>query len=670
MELSRPEMDIPIHRYPRRMSREEFLPGAYKYMFLARTLDERFLELFAKGLARGTVCTGIGNEGTTVGACLPLRPGRDPVSLLHRDVAGHLLFGSTIYDLLCQYMANAESPTHGREGNVHHGNAAERRYPMISHLGQMLSVTAGATWGARCGGEEVFGLAVIGDGGSSTGDFHETLNIASVHNVPLLMLVQNNHYAFSTPTRMQFACAKISDRAVGYGIEGATVDGNDPWAVYTAVCDALETMEATCQPYLLEAKCLRLKGHAAYDKGEYISKAEMDAWLRVDSVPRTRQAVLEIMEESRVVEMENGIREEIREAVERAVKVPRPNPTRQSWSPTLEVDSHPRLEPFSADGIRMGDAIRMAQEYLLEREGRAFIAGMDVGKYGSAFKTCKGLIDKFGESRVMDMPLAESGILGFCLGASQTGGKPIVEYQFADFATESTTMLGLNAGTWFFRTDQGAPLLMRLPCGGGLTMGAFHSGEFEGLWSRFPGIKVLYPSTPQEAFEAIVLGFHDPNPCVVLEHKLLYWSQKGDVRFDGDLNSLAGPRRHREGDELTVITFGAMLTQVLKALDSTGVAGDVWSPFLLQPVTWEPILDSIRRTGRLLVVQESGAVQGLGSHYISIAARECFGALKEPPVLISRPDLPIPFAPELEQHFLPNAKTIAARIQELIGVAK
>ncbi|MCC5878121.1 MAG: hypothetical protein JJU11_18025 [Candidatus Sumerlaeia bacterium] len=652
------------------MTREEFLPGAYKYMYLARTLDERFLELFAKGLARGTVCTGIGNEGTTVGTCIPFRPGKDPVSLLHRDVAGHLLFGSSIYELLCQYMANAESPTHAREGNVHHGRADQRRYPMISHLGQMLSVTAGATWGARCGGEEVFGLAVIGDGGSSTGDFHETLNISAVHNVPLLLLVQNNHYAFSTPTRMQFSCAKISDRAAGYGIEGATVDGNDPWKVYNAVCDALETMEATCQPYLLESICLRLKGHAAYDKCEYISKAEMDAWLKVDSVPRTRTEVLEMVEESTILEMEKDIREEINEAVERAVKVPRPNPNRQSWSPTAEVEKHPKLPPFNAEGVRIGDAIRMGQEYILTHEDRAFIAGMDVGKYGSAFKTCKGLIDKFGESRVMDMPLAESGILGFCLGSSQTGSKPIVEYQFADFATESTTMLGLNAGTWFFRTGQGAQLLLRLPCGGGLTMGAFHSGEFEGLWSRFSGIKLIYPSTPQEAFEAIVLGFHDPNPCLVFEHKLLYWSQKGDIRFDGNLAGLERPRHYHKGDEVTIITFGAMLHQVLKAVKDTGASADVWSPFLLQPVTWEPILASIRRTGRVMVVQESGEVQGLGSHYLSVAARECFDALKAPPVLVSRPDLPVPFAPELEQHFLPNAKTIAARIQELIGVRK
>lgn len=663
-------METKIEHYPRRMNREEFLPAAYRWMYFARRLDEKMLDLFAKGLARGTVCTGIGMEATTVPALMPFRPGRDPVSLLHRDMGGHLLFGATLHELLCQFLANAESPTHAREGNVHHGKASERRYPMISHLGQMLSIAVGATWAARNQGEDVFGLAVIGDGGTSTGDFHETLNIASVHQIPVLMLIENNYYAFSTPTQAQYHCEKLSQRAAGYGIEGATVDGTDPWAVYNATCDALEHMEAACEPYILEAMCLRLKGHAAYDKGEYIPRAEMEAWLKREPLPRTRRDVLGIVAEAEIAAMEKDIDGQIADAVEKAVKIPRPNPDTQRWSSYAPDEAPPKLEPFSAKGIRNGDAVRLAQEYILSREPKAYIAGMDVGKYGSAFKTCKGLIDKFGENRVMDMPIAESAIMGFALGSTQVGHRPIIEYQFGDFATESTTMLGLNAGTWYFRAGQPAPILARLPCGGGLTMGAFHSGEFEGLWSRFPGLKLLYPTTPQETFEAVLLGYYDPNPCVIFEHKLLYWSQKGDVEFSGSLEGLWKPRHYRKGDDVTVLTFGAMMNQALKGVEESGISADVWSPFALQPIETAPIFESIRRTGRLLVIQESSETQGLGNHFISLAARECFTSLKAPPALLSRPDIPVPFAPELEMKFLPSAQQIAQHLQGLVGVSK
>ncbi len=228
-----------VVRFPQRLSQPEFYAAAYPLMFLSRRMEERLLELFQKGYVKGTVTMSIGNEATAVGMTMPLRPGRDVVSLLHRDFAGHLLLGATPYQLFCQYMANAESPTHGREGNAHHGDAAARRLPMISHLGKMPSLVVGGTWAARRQGEDVFGLAVIGDGGSSTGEIHESLNLASVQKVPVLFLIENNHYSFSTPTSLQYHCRQLSDRAHGYGIAGRTIDGTDAWEVYTSVCDAL-----------------------------------------------------------------------------------------------------------------------------------------------------------------------------------------------------------------------------------------------------------------------------------------------------------------------------------------------------------------------------------------------------------------------------------------------
>ena len=678
-------------RWPHRLGQEAFYRIAYPQMFRSRRLEDRLLELFQKGYVKGTVTSSAGNEGTTIGMAMPLRPGRDVLSLLHRDLGAHLLLGATPYQLLCQYLANADSPTHGCEGNVHHGDAAARRFPMMSHLGKMLSLVVGGTWAARRNGEQVFGLTIIGDGGTSTGEFHESLNIASVHKVPVLFLIENNHYAFSTPTSMQYNCRQLSDRAIGYGIPGLSIDGIDPWTVYSTVCQSLDAMEESSLPFLLECDTRRLCGHAAYDKGTYVPAELMERWRKDDPVHLTRRRLAEVcgLHESSIAAIEEVIDAEIRETVARALAVGRPRPPRQ-WPVHAEaailtedegllaeenamIESgrlqRPRLRPrpFQARGVKNGDAVNMALDYLLANQPKAFLAGMDVGAYGSAFKTCKGLVERYGSARVIDMPLAESSIMGFALGASQLGAEPIIEFQFADFSTEAVTQLGLNAGTWYFRTGCAAPMLVRLPCGGGMTVGAFHSGEFEGLWSRFPGLKLLYPATPQETYEALLAGFYDPNPCLVFEHKLLYWSRGGDIDFDGNLQAVWRSRRYTQGTDLTLVATGAMVQVALAAAAQSEASIEVWNPLVLQPLDIGPIAESVSKTGRLLVVQESGETQGLGDRLISLLTRECFAALKAAPELISTPDVPIPFAPELETVCRPNQECIRKRISAILA---
>jgi len=654
-------------RFPRRLSQPEFYAIAYPLMLLTRRMEERLLELFQKGYVKGTVTISAGNEATALGATLPFRPGCDVVSLLHRDFAGHLVLGASPYQLFCQYLANAESPTHGREGNVHHGDAAARRFPMMSHLGKMPSLVVGGVWAARRLGEDVFGLAVLGDGATSTGEVHESMNLASVHQVPVLFLIENNHYAFSTPTQLQYNCRRLSDRARGYGFTGCTIDGTDAWEVYRTVCDALETMQASSLPTLIECMSLRLHGHAAYDKGEYVPAEQMEAFRRRDPLPAARVKFLECAgaSEAAAAEVERYVEEEIHAALHRAMAVERPDPRGNRMAVFVESPVA-AIRPYRTPRVKNGEAVGRALDYLLEHDPRAVLLGLDVGVYGSAFKTCKGLIDRHGPRRVMDMPLCEAALTGFSLGASQTGMRPILEFQFADFSTEACTQIGLNAATWYFRTGRPAPVLFRLPCGGGLTLGAFHSGEFEGLWARFPGLKLLYPATAQETFEALVAGYYDPNPCLVFEHKLLYWSQGGEIDFDGDLESVWRPRRYVEGSDLTLVAFGAMVHEALAAAARSPRSIEVWNPFVLQPLDLGPILESACRTGRLLVVQESGAMQGLGDAVIARICREALGAVKCPPVLIAAPALPVPCAPELELHGRPNAARIEAAADQMI----
>ncbi|KMQ51894.1 Branched-chain alpha-keto acid dehydrogenase, E1 component, alpha subunit [Chitinispirillum alkaliphilum] len=639
-------------------------------MFLTRLIDNKIKELFRKGMVKGTVVMSKGNEATAVGMALPFRSGKDILSLLHRDLGSHLVAGANPYSLICQHLANADSPTHGREGNVHHGDALNRRFPMISHLGGMLPLTVGGVWAGRKNGEEIYGITAIGDGGASTGDFHEALNLASVQNVPVVFIVQNNNYAFSTPTQKQFKCKNISDRASGYGIPGKTINGLDPWEVYSAVTDSLREMAENPHPVLIEAKTIRLEGHAVYDTCDYISDQEKERILKLDPVPAVREKILAegIVSEEELCDLEKQITEETDTLTSRAVACSRPNPTTPPQVVFCSAEI-PKISPFSAKQVRNLNAINTALDHILTSNSDAFICGQDIGEYGSAFKTCKGLIKKHGPDRVLDFPICESGTAGFCLGASQVNTRPVMEFQFADFSTEAVTQVALNSGTWFYRTGKSAPILFRMPCGGGITLGAFHSAEYDGLWTRFPGIKLLYPVTPQETYEAILAGFYDPNPCIVLEHKLLYWGNQGDIEFKGDISEVFRPRQYTQGEDLTIVAMGAMVEQALKVVNNNNYSASVWNPFILNPLNFEPVLKSIEATGRLLVIQESGETAGLGDRFISLAVQRCFSSLKCAPVKVSAPDTPVPFAKELEYTYLPGQERIRCAIEKILGEA-
>jgi 2-oxoisovalerate dehydrogenase E1 component len=538
---------------------------------------------------------------------------------------------------------------------------------MISHLGSMLAPVVGAVFGARRRGEDAMGLAVIGDGGSSTGDFHESLNIASVQRVPVVFLVENNHYAYSTPTRYQYHCNKLSDRAAGYGIEGTTIDGTDVWEVYDTITNVLASMSADLMPRLIECMTLRLEGHAVYDKAEYVSAEERAEWLKREPLMRARKAFLEHGgSEEIIAAIERDVTELVEETAREALKFARPDPAIHIgpvFAPPTDRSVLPRVQIEQSRNL---NAVTAALDYILQNFPNAFILGQDVGVYGSAFKSCKGLYEKYGAGRVMDMPLAESAATGFALGASQTGMLPIMEFQFADFSTEAVTQLGLNCGTWYYRAGVPARLLFRLPCGGGITLGAFHSGEFEGLWSRFPGLKLLYPVTPQETFEAIVAGFLDPNPCLVFEHKLLYGSKPGSIDFEGDAAAVWRPRNYLKGDDITIVAFGAMVELACTVVKTHNYSADVWNPFILNPLQLDAIIESVRRTRRLLVVQESGETAGLGDRIVSEICRRAFDALACPPKLISAPDAPVPFAKELEQVHIPDGRIINQAIAMMI----
>ena len=653
----------------------EALLRIYGWMQLSRSADNRILELFRQGLIKGTVTGGQGNEALCVPLALLADKGIDVVSFTHRDLGGHLAWSGHPCDHLNQYFANAGSPTRAREGNIHHGDPANRSLPMISHLGAMISNVAGATDSQRRLGRPAVGLAFFGDGGSSTGDVHETLNLASLLSLPVLFVIQNNRYAYSTPVAEQFASGtELWRRAAGYGIEGFSLDATgDLLETARILGDAIARVRASSRPMLIEAHTLRLRGHAAYDTGDYLAPGEGEGFLARDPLPKARARLVSLLGAARVDAADAEVAAFLEACVKTSLAVPRPDPA--GMAAELFAPEPPplpwRAEPSKPEPLNLAQALNLGLRKILAERPESLVLGQDIGTYGGAFKVTEGLLREFGRPRVMNTPLAESACTGYAIGLALNGHRPIEEFQFADFATEATTQITLNAATMHFRSGASCPLVLRLPCGGGLTFGSFHSQELEAFFLSMPGLKGLYPSTPQDAFNALLAAYEDPNPVLLFEHKGLYRRGKAPVAWDPGYRSVWRPRHVRAGDHATLVTYGEMTLVAEEAAKyfegEYDVGFDVWDLRALAPLRLDEIRASLSRTGRLVVLHEGRRTHGFGAELVARLTEEDFRALKAPPLRIAALDLPVPFAPELERAYRPTLESVIDRVAAWLG---
>ncbi len=653
----------------------EALLRIYGWMQLSRSADNRILELFRQGLIKGTVTGGQGNEALCVPLALLADKTLDVVSFTHRDLGGHLVWSGHPCDHLNQYLANAASPTRAREGNIHHGDPAHRSLPMISHLGAMVSNVAGATDSQRRFGRPAVGFALFGDGGSSTGDIHETLNLASLLSLPVLFVIQNNRYAYSTPLAEQFANGtELWRRAAGYGIEGFALDATgDVLETARVLGDAIARVRATSRPLLIEAHTLRLRGHAAYDTCDYLAPGENEGFLSRDALPKARARLATLLGAARVDAVDAEIAAFLEACVKTSLAVPRPE------AAGLETGLHApdaaplpwRPEPAQSEALNFAQALNLGLRKILTERPESLVLGQDIGTYGGAFKVTEGLLREFGRPRVLNTPLAESACTGYAIGLALNGHRPIEEFQFADFATEATTQITLNAATMHFRSGAACPLVLRLPCGGGLTFGSFHSQELEAFFLSMPGLKGLYPSTPQDAFNALLAAYEDPNPVLIFEHKALYRRGRAPVAWDPAYRSVWQPRQVSKGDDATLVTYGEMTLVAAEAAkyfeDEYDKHLEVWDLRALAPLRLDEIRASLARTGRLIVLHEGRRTHGFGAELVARLTEEHFGALKAPPLRIAALDLPVPFAPELERAYRPTVESVIDRVAAWLG---
>ena len=652
----------------------------FTWMTLARITDNRILDLFRQGLIKGTVTGGQGHESLIVPLTLLADKATDVISFTHRGLGGHLVWGGHLCSHLNQYLANADSPTRAREGNAHHGDPIHRSLPMISHLGSMCSHVIGMTDSQRRRGIPAVGFAFFGDGGSSTGDIHESLNLAALLSIPVVFVIENNHYAYSTPVAEQYpGNVELWQRAAGYGIEGFRLDCSDPVQVADTLATAIEKARTQCRPVLIEAHVLRLRGHAAYDTCDYLPAGAAAALAAADQLPRLRTRLVQELGAARIAALEAELATFFEACVAASLATPRPGPQAMAedvfappppplpWVPALGSQT----PGGAAETLTLAQAINRALRKILQENPAALVLGQDIATYGGAFKVTEGLLADFGRPRVLNTPIAESACTGYAVGLAINGHRPIEEFQFADFVTEAITQIGLNAATYHFRSGARVPVVFRLPCGGGLTFGSFHSQELEAVLLAFPGIKALYPSTPQDAFNALLAAYEDDNPVIVFEHKALYRRSKQSVAWDPQYRQVWQPRQVRTGDYATLVTYGEMVTLAGEICDYFAAEYerhfDLWDLRALSPLQLDAIEASLARTHRLIVLHEGRRTHGFGAELVARLTEKLFFTLEAPPLRLTALDLPVPFAPELETAFRPTRDKAIEQIVAWMG---
>ncbi len=636
----------------------------YRWMAYSRFVDVRILELFRQGKMKGTVTCSDGNEGIVAPLALMLDKEIDCVSWTHRGLPGHLIWSDHLGDHICQYLGNSGSPTKGREGNAHHGDPKNRSFPMISHLGKMCSNVMGGTDSQRRKGFDAIGVTFFGDGGSSTGEIHESLNLASVLDIPVIFVIENNKYAYSTPLHEQYA-GNLVDRAAGYGMKGIALDAKDLESNLSIFWDAVQETRSSGRPMLIETHSLRLRGHAGYDTCDYIDPNLVEKWIQDDCLPNFRTRLVEKGFEEELDKEDAYLKEFVDTTLSAAIKLPPSGPigliedvytrSRQSIDWTSE-------ENEEASELTFAQALNRAHRKILTESPESIVMGQDIADYGGPFKVTGNLHKDFGRSRVLNTPICESATVGYATGLAITGHRPIVEFQFADFAVDATTQITLNAGTYHFRSGASVPMVMRFPCGGGLTFGSFHSQDLEALYLHIPGTKLIYPSTPQDAYDAMLAAYEDDNPVLIFEHKKLYRLLKAPVKYNPSFGEVWKPALRRSGDYATAVTYGEMTLWTNEALDYLSeeyeLSCDLFDLRALAPLNLDAIRASVARTGRLVVVHESRRNVGFGAELIARITEEQFFDLEAPPLRIASKDMPVPFAPELEASFRPDKNII------------
>jgi 2-oxoisovalerate dehydrogenase E1 component len=656
-------------QFSRKGISDDLLLELYREIVKPRMIEEKMLILLRQGRVSKWF-SGIGQEAIAVGATMAL-DNDEYVMPLHRNLGVFTVRKMSFSKLFLQWQGRKDGFSKGRERSFHFGSNEHHICGMISHLGPQLAIADGIALAHKLKKEDKVSLAFSGDGGTSEGDFHEALNTAAVWGLPVIFMIENNGYGLSTPVNEQFVCKQLADKAVGYGMKGITIDGNNLLEVYKTVKEAREYCIREQKPILIEAMTFRMRGHEEASGVKYVPAALFEEWGKKDPVKNFEDYLIKekILNPSKIEAIREVIQQEIEEGLEIGFAAPPVTPDTAEeiadvYKPykaaTTDISSLPRSEK------KMIQALSEGMKQAMEKHSNLVLMGQDIAEYGGAFKLTEGLVETFGKSRVRNTPLCESAIVGTALGLSIKGFKSMMEMQFADFVTVGFNQIINNLAKIYYRWGQNADVVVRMPTGGGVGAGPFHSQSNEAWFTHTPGLKVVYPSTPEDAKGLLLASFEDPNPVMFFEHKALYRSISGMVPDEYYTIEIGKARIVQEGDDLTIITYGAGVhwaTEYAKQHPELSIY--ILDLRTLLPLDYDAIKEAVLSTGKILVLHEDTLTGGLGGELSAWINEHCFEHLDAPVIRCASLDTPIPFAIELEQNFMAK-KRMDEAIQKLV----
>ena len=627
----------------------------YTGMMIPRMIEEKMLILLRQGKISKWF-SGIGQEAISVGVTKALKDD-EYILPMHRNLGVFTSRKIPLYKLFSQWQGKSNGFTKGRDRSFHFGTNEHSIIGMISHLGPQMGVADGIALNNLISNNKKITAVFSGEGGTSEGDFHEALNVASVWNLPVIFIIENNGYGLSTPTNEQYNCKNIADKGVGYGIESMTLDGNNIIEVFSTIRNLRKKMSKKPKPYLIEFKTFRMRGHEEASGIKYVPKELIDEWNKKDPIYNYEKFLLD----SKILNLKDieNIKQEISKEIESNLSI---SFNEEKINSSIENEISDVFRKFDFKKIkpteklvekRFVDAISDGIKESMMRFDDLIIMGQDIAEYGGVFKITEGFVEKFGKDRVRNTPICESSIIEIAMGLSICKRKSIVELQFSDFITSGFNPVVNYLAKIHYRWGQNADVVLRMPCGAGVGAGPFHSQTNEAWFTKTPGLIVVYPAFPYDAKGLLISSIENPNPVLFFEHKALYRSIRGDVP-EGYFNIEIGKAKLlKVGSDISVITYGYGVHEAIKVIENNSISCDLIDLRTLSPLDRNTIINSVNKTGKAIILHEDSLFGGLGSEISSIIMENCFENLDAPVKRVGSLDTPIPFEENLERQYLP-----------------